>query len=553
MQRSPLDLESIRIVPLGGLGEIGMNCLAIEHQRGILVVDCGSTFPADDHGIDLFRPDFTWLLKRADRVQGVFLTHGHEDHIGALPYLLEELDVPVWGLPHTLGLVRKRLKEFDFREGDVELIEVATGRSYDAGPFSVEPVSVAHSIVDASALRIHSDQGTLFHTGDFNFDEDPPAGPPSDHDRMRAIGRDGVSLLLSDSTNADVEERQGSERMVGLALQRIVEEAPTRVIVALFASNIHRLLMLGDIAQATGRKILLMGRSLVSQVELARRLGVLRWPSDLLLSPEDAAGTARDKVLALAGGTQAERYSAMQRLAQGVHPAMRLAEGDTVVFSSRVIPGNERQVGVLMNDLTRLGAVLRTPLTDPDVHTSGHAGRSEQARMIELIEPEHFVPLHGTLRHMSRHAELARTLGVPNVSVVENGTPLLLDRQGIQQEQSVAHGKVAISHRGDVLAPEILERRAELGRSGVASIAVALDARGRVASGPHISCLGIPLVDGDAKALQRITRDITEKLRQPYKNPADLEEIVRNTARRSLSKLSGCRPEVQVHVLLPGD
>ncbi|MDX2053814.1 MAG: ribonuclease J [Polyangiaceae bacterium] len=549
MPRSLLDSGSIRIVPLGGLGEIGMNCLAVEHERGILVVDCGCTFPADDHGIDLFRPDFRWLLERADRISGVFLTHGHEDHIGALPYLLDELDVPVWGLPHTLGLVRKRLQEFDFSEGDVDLIEAHTGKLYDVGPFSIEPVDVAHSIVDACALAIHSSQGTIFHTGDFSFDEAPPAGPPSNADRMRAIGRDGVSLLLSDSTNVDVEERRGSEKMVGEALAQIIEKAPGRVFVALFASNIHRLLMLGDIALKTGRRLFLMGRSLSTQAELARKLGVLAWPSDLVLSPEDAANWPREKLLVLAGGTQAERHSALQRLSKGLHPTIKVAEGDTIVFSSRVIPGNERAVSVLMNDLTRLGATLKTPITHPDVHTSGHASRSEQAHMIELIEPEHFLPLHGTLRHMNRHAELAQDLGVPSVVVVENGSPVLLQKDGFRREPQVSFGKVAVSHRGDVLLPEVLERREELGRAGVASVAIALDANGRVVSPPHVTSLGIPLVDNDAASLRSVARDIAQKLKPSYKAPSELEEVVRKAARNSLTQISGYRPEVQVHVL----
>ncbi len=548
MPRS-LDSKSIRIVPLGGLGEIGMNCLALEHERGILIVDCGCTFPADDHGIDLFRPDFSWLTARADRICGVFLTHGHEDHIGALPYLMDELRVPVWGLPHTLGLVRKRLTEFDFDDEDVELIEVRPGKVYSAGPFSVEPVEVAHSIIDACALSIRSSQGTIFHTGDFSFDEAPPAGPPSNADRMRELGREGVSLLLSDSTNVDVEDRRGSEKMVGEALERIVEAAPARVFVALFASNIHRLLMLGDIALRTGRKLFLMGRSLSTQAELARRLGVLKWPSDLVLGPDAAAGWPREKLLVLAGGTQAERFSAMQRLSQGQHPAMKIAEGDTIVFSSRVIPGNERAVATLMNDLTRLGATLRTPLSDPDVHTSGHASRREQRQMIELIEPEHFLPVHGTLRHMNRHAETALDMGVPSAVVVENGTPVVLGDAGFSKEALISYGKVAISHRGDVLEPEIFGRREELGRAGVACVAIALDATGRIVSGPDVTSLGVPLVDDDAAALRSVARDIALKLKPSYKSKTELEETVRRTARQALSKISGYRPEVQVQVL----
>jgi ribonuclease J len=542
--------NALRIVPLGGLGEIGMNCLALQHAGNVLVIDCGSTFPNDDYGVDVFRPDFTWLEEHASEVCGVFLTHGHEDHIGALPYLLETLNVPVWGSRHTLALVRRRLAEFDLDDEDVELIELSHGKSYQAGCFEVEPVPVCHSITDAYALRLQTPVGTLLHTGDFSFDEAPPVGPASDESRLREIGKAGVELLLSDSTNVDTPERQGSERSVGQALEDIIAQARARVFVALFASNGHRLHMLGEIAQRHRRKLCLLGRSLRTHVEIGLKSGALRWPSHLLVSPEEARSLPREELLLLAGGTQAERHAAMQRLAQGSHPALSIEEGDTVVFSSRVIPGNERAVAQMMNDLIRRGAILHSALSNPSVHTSGHAGRSEQTRMIELVEPRSFLPLHGTLRHMARHAELASHLGVERVAVIENGTPLSVEPEGLKTQPGVQHGKVAISPQGDVMSPAILARRAELGRAGVASVALTVDERGRLVAGPEVTTMGVPLVDEDTATLRSISRDIAVAVQQAHASgPTEIEAVVRRAARRCLANASGYRPEVQVHVL----
>ena len=265
----------VRIVPLGGLGEIGMNCLAVEQQDGILVVDCGTTFPQDDLGVDVIHADFSWLMERAQRVSGVFLTHGHEDHIGGVPHLLAELDVPVWGPPHALGLVRRRLLEHEFRREELRLRPGVAGHSYEVGPFTVEPVRVAHSIVDSTALRIRTRGGIVLHTGDFNFDPEPPDGEPSDEARLRAIGDEGVGLMLSDSTNIDETGSGGSERQVGAVLEKLISASPARVFVSMFASNIHRLMMLGEIARRQGRKLCLLGRSLRTQVDVAHEVNRL--------------------------------------------------------------------------------------------------------------------------------------------------------------------------------------------------------------------------------------------------------------------------------------
>ncbi len=539
---------TLRIVPLGGLGEIGMNCLALEQPDGILVVDAGTCFPSDDLGVDVIHPDFTWLEEHADRVAGVFLTHGHEDHIGALPYLLDRIDVPVYGPPHALALAKRRLSEHDFRAGDLDLHEVPAGSVIRVGPFEVETLRVSHSIVEASALCIGTAEGYVVHTGDFTFDSDPPDGQPTDETRLAALGARGVEVLLSDSTNIDTEERPGSERSVGAALSRIVAGASGRVIVALFASNVQRLILLGEIAAQSGRKLALLGRSLQSQREIASALGHLRWPSNLVVAPEDIAAVPRERLLVLAGGTQAEPNSAMSRLAAGVHPHLTLDEGDSVVFSSRVIPGNERPVLGLMNDLMRRGLRLHHRGTDPDVHTSGHAGRTEQRRMIELTSPQAFVPIHGTLSHLLRHAELARDAGVDQTRVIENGHTVHYSRaRGLTSGDRVPSGRVAVDLGGEPLAGDDLKRRAELGRSGLLCVSVTIDDRGEVTEPPVVSARGVPAVDGSDTALRGVARDVLAALaRVRGWRGVDLEDEVRRAARRSVTTLSGARPVVEV-------
>ncbi len=548
-----LEQNQVRVIPLGGLGEIGMNCFALEQEDGILVVDCGAAFADDDVGIDVWHPDFSWLLAQRERISGIFLTHGHEDHVGALPYLLSDLDVPVWGPPHALGIAKRRLLEHRFAPTELDLREAHAGQQYEVGPFTVEPVRVAHSIVEASALHVRTAAGSLLHTGDFNFDPDPPDGEPTDEARLAALGDEGISLLLSDSTNIDVPIRQGSEREVGRALEELVEAAPARVVIAMFASNIQRLILLGAIAQRTGRKLCLFGRSLETQCAVAREIGRLSWPSDLLVSSEQAASLPRERLLVLAGGTQAERNSALKRLSIGQHPRLVLGEGDTVIFSSRIIPGNDRPVFAMMNDLLRAGVILKTRFSDPSVHTSGHAGRSEQSRMIELCRPRCFLPVHGSLHHLLRHEELARELGVAETAVVENGTPIVCDGQRLWKDSPVRHGRVAIAVGGEELSSGTHQRRAELGRLGIAFVSLALGRDDKLAAPPAVRTRGVPLVDDDDAALRSVAKEIARTF-ESFRGGRGmaLTEYVRRAARRKLEELSGTRPIIEVEMLVLG-
>lgn len=539
----------VRLIPLGGLGEIGMNCLVIEDQGSSVIVDCGAAFPEDDLGVDVIHPDFDYVLQHHDRLRGIFLTHGHEDHIGALPYLLSELEVPVWGPPHALGMARKRLLEHGFGPNELDFRVATPGQSYEVGPFQIEPVRVAHSIVEASALAIRTSQGIIFHSGDFNFDPDPPDGEPTDEARIRELGDKGIGLLLSDSTNIDVPERAGSERSVGAVLERLIQAAPARVVVALFASNIQRLILLGEIARRTGRKLCLLGRSLDAQVTVAKEIKRLSWLSDLLVSADEVREMKRERVLILAGGTQAERLSAMRRLADGIHPLLSLQEGDTVILSSRVIPGNDRPVIAMINAMHRRGLTVHTRITEPGVHTSGHAGRSEQRRMLELTRPRCFMPVHGTLHHLLRHAELGRSLGVSQTVVVENGAVVGFDGQSANKIDAVRSGRIPIAIGGEVLSGENLQRRQELGRLGIATVALALDGR-KLLGPPVISTRGIPNVDGDAAALRSLGLEAARAVEQFREGRGlELSEHVRRSVRRKIEDLSGTRPVVDVSVV----
>lgn len=543
--------DTLRIVALGGLGEIGMNCLALEQEGGVVLVDCGVTFPTTDLGIDVYHPRFDYAIARSDRVLGVVITHGHEDHIGALPYLLGALDVPVYGPPHALELARQRLTEHGFDLAEIDLVTASAGRRFDLGPFELEPIRVTHSIADATALAIRTAAGTVIHTGDFKLDPSPPDGELTDEARLAALGDEGVRLLLSDSTNVDSPGTSTSERDVGDALGEIVARARARVVLGMFASNVQRLHMIGEIAARTGRRICLLGRSVGNHARAAQAVGRIRWPSDLVVAPEVAAAMPRERVLVVASGTQAERMSALTRLASGTHPQLRLDEGDMVVLSSRIIPGNDRPVYEMMGDFLRLGVELISRVTDRRVHASGHAHRDEQLRMIELTRPRAFLPVHGTLHHLVRHAELARDAGVGEVLVAENGEVVEIGPAAPPAKAGrVPVGKVATSG-GEELSDDVLRERAQLGRAGVVFVSLVVDARGAVAASPQIVARGVlePSFAGAArKAELAVARAIADADGRARASDDAISDVARLAARRTIEAATGRRPLVMVAV-----
>lgn len=552
---SARDPASLRIVPLGGLGEIGMNCMALEQDNDVLLIDCGVTFPTSDLGIDVYHPRFDHLLLQASRVRGLVLTHGHEDHIGGVPYLLARLgaDVPIFGPPHTLELVRQRLEEHELGTGRVRLTPVYPRKTYDLGSFTFEPIRVTHSIVDAIALAIRTNAGLVVHTGDFKLDPSPPDGELTDEDRFSSLGNEGVELLLSDSTNIDSQGWSMSEREVGETLTGIIEKAKTRVVVGMFASNVQRLSVLGRIAVQTKRRLCLLGRSVQNHVRAATAVGRLKYPSDLIVPPELVSSLPRERVLCVASGTQAERMSALVKLAAGTHPVLRLDPGDVVILSSRIIPGNDRPVFDLMGELLRFGIDLRTWITDRRVHASGHAHREEQTRMIELTRPRSFVPIHGTYHHLVRHAELARDAGVSDVLVAENGEVVELDGQKkLSKGKRVPIGKVA-THAGAELPDEVIRERAAAGRSGVVFVSIVLDRRGSIQAPTRMAQYGvIDHAEGASDVLRAasiaVTRAITDTDARVRAQDETLADICRLAARRTIEHKTGRRPVVIVSI-----
>jgi ribonuclease J len=529
---------ALRIVPLGGLGEIGMNCMAIEAGGRVVVVDCGVMFPDREIGVDVVHPAFDWLLDRRDRIDAIVITHGHEDHIGGLPYLLRDVRAPVYGPPYALGLVRRRLEEHDL-DVEPDLRDTVPRRGFRAGAIEVEPIRVTHSIADATALVIRTEAGTIVHTGDFKIDLDPTDGEHFDEARLDEIGREGVRLLLSDSTNAWVDGTAGSERAAGAELDRIVRACSARVVIASFASNVHRLRAAFATAEATGRHVCLLGRSMRTHVEIAVARGYLRDPGAMLVSPDAAQQVPRRKLMVLATGTQAEPAAALARLAAGDHQSLTLEPGDTAILSARTIPGCELAVVEMINALLRRGVEVRFPSTDPGVHVSGHACRNEQRRMIELTMPRAFVPVHGTLLHMTRHAALAAECGVAERLVVENGAVVSVGDGGTTVAGTTPVGRVHVV-AGEEIPDEVLRDRALLGELGIATAVVTLDARGRLVGDPEITTRGVLADEDEPELLADARRYVGGELSGLSGPRIDIDvDAFREAARRALARFFG--------------
>ncbi len=550
---------AFRVLPLGGLGEIGMNCMAIEigtsGKGPIVVVDCGVSFPSSPHGIELLHPDFSFLEENRHRVAALLVTHGHEDHIGAIPYLLRKFYLPIYAPPYALGLIRERLKEHLVGEEANLPHEPITFATRPRVPFvvkhgthtiEVEPIRVTHSIADATALAIRSEEGLLVHSGDFKIDPDPTDGEQFDRVRLAELGREGVSLLLSDSTNVDSPGVGKSERVVANALERAIVGAPGRVVVGLFASNVHRLRALAEIARKVRRKIVLLGRSVSTHVRVATNTGYLAIPPDLHVSLDDAALLPREELLVIATGSQAEPRAALARLALDDHPRLRLDPGDRVILSSRAIPGNEVEVMRMVSDLHRRGCEVILKQGEPEIHASGHAHRDEQREMLDLVQPAAFVPVHGTRHHMERHAALARECGVRDVLVIENGELADIDREGPRKVGTAKVGKIFVQ-AGEELAEAVIRDRRLLGELGVAVVTVSVDDRGRPLADPIVVTRGVIEEATRGEVLAEARTEVRVALAEhPWTvaNPSDDEvrEIARLAARRAIARHVGFKP-----------
>ncbi|HVD45709.1 MAG TPA: ribonuclease J [Candidatus Limnocylindria bacterium] len=484
----------LRYLPLGGLGEVGINMWALEWEKQILVVDAGLMFPQEDMlGIDLVLPDISYLLDRSKDVLGIFLSHGHEDHIGGLPYALKKLNVPVYGTRLTLGLVKPKLKEHRIlREADLR--EVRVGDTVQLGPFRVETVAVCHSIPDAVALAIQTPVGRVVYTSDFKLDEAPPDGLPTDMARFKQLGDEGVLLLLSDSTNSERAGRSGSERDLHGPFERIFGEAPGRIVVANFASNIHRIQHLVRMATQFERRVAVVGRSLQTNFKTAKELGFLKVPDGLTVKLEDTDRVPPSKLLLLTAGSQGEPMSALARFAAQRHPFVNVLKGDWVVISARPIPGNERMVHQTVNNLYRHGArVFYSEVGN--VHVTGHAQRDELRAMLDAVRPKFFIPVHGEYRQLLQHSEIAREAGLTEdrIVVVEDGEAVELDETTIERGAKVSTGLVFVDGLGvgDVEKVVLRDRR-HLAEDGILVVTLTVERESlAVRAGPDLISRGV--------------------------------------------------------------
>lgn len=542
------------MIPLGGLGEVGKNMMALEFGRNILIIDCGMMFPEGDMpGVDYIIPDYRYLHGKEDRIRGIVITHGHMDHIGALPHFLEEVNAPVYATRLTRGLIEVNLRQDLLKR--VKLQTIQPGDEIHLGPFTVEPYHVCHSIPDTVGLGITTPHGLIVHSGDFKFDHTPVDEWPTDIAKLAEFSQRGVLALLSDSTNADHPGTTLSEQSLNATLTDVFRPAKGRVIVATFASLISRIQQVMDTAAAAGRKVAVAGTSMVKNVRMARRLGYLDVPSDLIVSLGEINQMPPDKVAIIATGSQGEPRSIMGRLAKGHHSWLRVVPGDTIVLSSHTIPGNEEAVHEVINRLFQRGAnVIYHPVAP--VHVSGHASQEEQKTLISILRPKFFVPIHGELRHLKLHAGLAREVGIPdkNIAAVENGYVLRFTDDTMEIGERIPGGYIFVDGTwvGESLGDDVINRREELANTGVCTVAFMYNEdQGRFEGSPRIT--GHAIVAEEVMA--RLIPDALEAIYGAMRgiSPGTPMETAERVVERSLSDFfyeeAKNRPEIIVQSL----
>ncbi len=536
-------MSALRIIPLGGLSEIGMNLMVYEDGEDAILVDCGMMFPdAATLGVDVIVPDMTYIFENAAKFRAVFLTHGHEDHIGALPFLLERLPLPVYGMPLTLGFVRDKLEEFGLT---ADLRPLRPREVAEAGALRVEAIRVTHSIIDALAFAIRTSRGTIIHTGDFKIDHTPIDSKPTDLARFAQHGEEGVLLLVSDSTNALVPGHGPSERTVSGALDRVFANAKGRIIVTTFASHIHRVQQVIDLARKHRRRVMLVGRSLVDNIETAERLGYVRFPREVRAGNGDFSP---HELVIMTTGTQGEPSSALARMAIGEHKQITIERGDVVVISARTIPGNERSVSHLIDNLYRRGAEVVSH-EQSDIHVSGHACQEELRTMIALTRPQFFIPMHGTLRHLIHHARLAEESGVPHGVVITNGQVAEIDGDRMRVlEERVRNGKVFIDAEAEEVPEVVVRDRQHLAEDGFVIVVVALDSSGKLIREPEIITRGLVHVDASQAMLDEVRASMSAMLAgspaEELRDSEQVQEKMRALLKRYFRKTMGRRPMI---------
>jgi len=524
-------MEKLQIIPLGGLGEVGKNMMVLEYGRNILIVDVGLMFPESNMlGVDYIIPDYDYLRSKKDRIRGVLITHGHEDHIGALPHFLKEFNVTVYATKLTRGLIEVKLNR-ELRKR-IPLHTINPGDTLRLGPFTVEPYHVCHSIPDAVGFGIETPVGLIVHSGDYKMDHTPVDGWPTDVAKLADFNRRGVLALFADSTNADHPGTTASESTLTDGLENVFRRAKGRVIVATFASLISRLQQVMEVADRFGRKVAIAGTSMVKNVKMAQDLGYLDVPRGLLLSLNEINRLPPHQVTILATGSQGETRSIMGRLATGRHPSLRLTPGDTVVLSSHTIPGNEETVHTVINRLFQRGAnVIYHPVAQ--VHVSGHASQEEQKTLMTILRPKFFVPVHGELRHLKHHAMLAEQVGIPpeNIATVENGYVLRFSKDKMTVGERIPGGYVFVDGilEGEAVGPAVVRERESLATGGVCSVVFRYDRkRGKLVGEPEITSRGfanLDVVTEIANGAKNVVRQTLSKTKSGTPS-SDVEEAV---------------------------
>jgi ribonuclease J len=551
--------HKLQLVPLGGLGEFGMNSMAIRYGDDIIVVDAGMMFPdAELLGVDIVTPDFAYLHKNREHFRALILTHGHEDHIGAVPFLLSDLNVPVYGTAFTLALVERRLEEHESVE-NVEFNKVKPGEKVQIGPFTIEFIHVTHSIVSSLALAITTPLGVIIHTGDFKVDPTPTDNELFDLHTLAEYGKRGVLLLMSDSTNVDRPGYTESERAVRPRMEEIFYRAERRLVVSCFSSSIHRLQLIIELAGEYGRKVAFLGRSMNNVTEIAHTLGLLELPDGILLRPQDIGQTDPAKLVVVASGTQGEPMSALSRIAVDNHKNISVERGDTVVLSARIIPGNEKGIYRMINHFAKRGADVIYGSMNPPVHVSGHGSAEELKLVLNLVRPRYFVPIHGEFRQMAKHASLAQHLrgaGLEETFVLETGETLEVDRHGARRGEKVAVGRVCIDSGtvDEVVEDIVIRDRRHLSEDGFVLPIIAINKHsGKNETLPEIVSRGFMSFEDGSDLLQQarqvVARTLESSSEEERTDWGVMQEKIRGDLKRFLNKQTSRRPLIMPVIL----
>ncbi len=532
----------VKIIPLGGLGEIGLNMMVFEYENAIMIVDAGIMFPEDYMlGIDIVVPDTTYLKDKISMIKGIVLTHGHEDHIGALPYVLRDIDAPpapIYGTPFTLALVQHKLRSHNISTS-MPFIEVGPRQKHTIGPFQVEFIRVSHSVVDGVGLAINTPVGLIVHSGDFKINQVPVEGELTDINRFAAYGDRGVLALMSDSTNVEREGYTLSEKEIGNKLHDIFEDCRGRIIVALFSSNIGRIQQIVKAARLEGRKIAFCGRSMHASVEIAKSLKYLNIPEDMEIAAGQIKETPDREIIIITTGSQGEPMSVLHRVAMGTHKQIKIKKDDTVILSSKFIPGNERAITHIINCLYKKGAgVIYEKVSD--IHVSGHAFQEELKLMMNLTKPKYFIPIHGEFRHLIRHTHLAREVGIPKerILLAENGQVVIFDDTGGYLKGSVPTGRILIDGKGiGNVERSVLKERRYLSEEGLIIATLVLDSKtGKVIHGPTVESHGF-VVESHKSNLFKSAKEIIIEIVECYETgKSDRTDVIHTNIKKALRK-----------------